>query len=150
MPRRVVYDTLHAQLKPLAHERRQAALAELGRQVNVTPAATDDARPMTWEELQTWRTAGMTVGGHTRTHPMLAALPSAELRSEIVAGRRELEESLGVPLDTFAYPYGTAADFDIRCEEAVYEAGYRCAFVNYPGNRALGTQSAHHSTLSRP
>lgn len=128
------YATLHGQLKPLSHEARRMALYDLARQAGLSSETTADARPMTWAELQAWHAAGMTVGGHTRTHPQLSALTNEELSAEIADDKRDLEQRLDEPIETFAYPYGTGADFDRRCEQAAQAAGYRCAFANRAGN----------------
>jgi peptidoglycan/xylan/chitin deacetylase (PgdA/CDA1 family) len=128
------YRVIHAALKPLADEHRRAALASLAEQGGVTPRADENSRPMTWQELRAWVAAGMSVGGHTQTHAQLSALGADELRDEVTRCKQELEQRLAVPVDTFAYPYGSTDDFDAPCEEAVRQAGFRCAFANRPGN----------------
>ena len=65
---------------------------------------------------------------------MLTALATDELRAEIRRSKHDLEEHLGVVIDTFAYPYGSREAYDERCVAAVRAAGFRCAFVNRPGN----------------
>ncbi len=50
--------------------------------------------------------AGMTIGAHTVTHPILAEVDMETARKEIVAGRRRLEEIGGAPVRLFAYPNG--------------------------------------------
>ncbi len=128
------YRIIHGALKPLTDGLRRAVLASLAEQCGVTPQTTEDSRPLTWRELQAWVAAGMTVGGHTQTHPQLAALGADEMRDEVTQCKRELERRLGVVVDTFAYPYGTPDDFDALCEDVTRDAGFRCAFANRPGH----------------
>lgn len=59
-----------------------------------------------WNELGALVRAGWAVGGHTVTHPDLTTLPAARAEEEIAAGGLALAERLGVPVTTFAYPYG--------------------------------------------
>jgi peptidoglycan/xylan/chitin deacetylase (PgdA/CDA1 family) len=68
--------------------------------------------------------AGWSVGAHTRTHPDLRRCSDAELESEVRGSREDLEDLLGVPVTTFAYPAG---HFDDRVVDAVRAAGFRSA-----------------------
>jgi len=61
---------------------------------------------MTWEMLREMRSTGMTIGGHTVNHPVLARLPQPAQRDEIVACGRRLAEELGEPMRYFSYPVG--------------------------------------------
>jgi peptidoglycan/xylan/chitin deacetylase (PgdA/CDA1 family) len=65
------------------------------------------------------------VGGHTHTHPQLDAVAAARARDEIGRCKALLEEILGAPVRSFAYPHGyssatvramvRAAGFDSAC-----------------------------------
>jgi peptidoglycan/xylan/chitin deacetylase (PgdA/CDA1 family) len=61
---------------------------------------------MRTEQVRTLVAAGMTVGGHTVTHPILSRLPDDEARAEIRAGRDALHDITGQPVRLFAYPNG--------------------------------------------
>lgn len=50
--------------------------------------------------------AGMELGGHTASHPILAAISGAEAEREIASGRSRLEEIAGTKVRLFAYPNG--------------------------------------------
>lgn len=123
----------HARLRALRPIERDAQLAEMAGRAGVELIAPDADRPMDWSELREWRGAGMDVGGHTRAHPFLAALPTDALDEEILGGKLDLERGLGSPIRLFAYPYGSYDAFDERCECAVRAAGYECAFANRAG-----------------
>lgn len=80
-----------------------------------------------WEEIAALdRHPLVTIGAHSRTHPLLTTLPHAEARQEITASRRELGERLGHPIDAFSYPYGGNS---FRLRHAARWAGYRHAFT---------------------
>src|SRR5258708_37659092 len=51
--------------------------------------------------------AGWELGSHSETHPSLTLDP-ATMRFEIVQSRQDLEAMLGVPILTFAFPFGIA------------------------------------------
>jgi peptidoglycan/xylan/chitin deacetylase (PgdA/CDA1 family) len=63
-------------------------------------------RVLDWDELGRLAEAGVTIGAHTCTHPDLSALDAARAEQEIVSARDRLAQRLGVPVVTFAYPYG--------------------------------------------
>ena len=59
-----------------------------------------------WDDLARLRDAGVTLGGHTRTHPWLPALGPADLDREVIECADEIKRRLGVVPSGFAYPYG--------------------------------------------
>jgi peptidoglycan/xylan/chitin deacetylase (PgdA/CDA1 family) len=61
---------------------------------------------MSSEQVQALHVAGMTVGAHTVTHPILAEITPQRARDEMAAGRARLEELTGAPVRLFAYPNG--------------------------------------------
>ncbi len=61
---------------------------------------------LAWAELRTLAAAGMEIGAHSVTHPWLPGLTPADLRHEVVGSKRALEQGLGQPVHSFAYPYG--------------------------------------------
>jgi peptidoglycan/xylan/chitin deacetylase (PgdA/CDA1 family) len=50
--------------------------------------------------------AGVQVGAHSHSHPELDTLAAARSWAEIVSSRAVLEDTLGKPVSSFAYPYG--------------------------------------------
>lgn len=65
--------------------------------------------------------AGLSIGAHTRTHPDLTGLTAFAARDEIAGSKHDLEEELGVPVRTFAHPYGARTPETERMAE---EAGF--------------------------
>lgn len=64
-------------------------------------------RPLlSWREIHKLKAGGLTVGAHSQTHVSLARLAPAEIEQEIAGSRQALEQMLGTPVRTFAYPYG--------------------------------------------
>jgi peptidoglycan/xylan/chitin deacetylase (PgdA/CDA1 family) len=85
---------------------------------------------MGWEELGRLAEAGWEIGSHTRTHPRLPTLGGGALEDELAGSRTDLEERLGVPCRSLAYPYGAA---DRRVAQAARAAGYAAAGGLLPG-----------------
>jgi peptidoglycan/xylan/chitin deacetylase (PgdA/CDA1 family) len=61
---------------------------------------------MSAEQIKELVAAGWEVGSHSRSHRDLTKLEPAIQRAEIVEAREVLQEALGVPVQTFAYPFG--------------------------------------------
>ena len=62
---------------------------------------------MTSEQVRALHSAGMEIGAHTVTHPILAEIPLGRARHEMVASRARLEEITAAPVRLFAYPNGS-------------------------------------------
>lgn len=78
---------------------------------------------MTWEQIKEMDAEGMTIGGHTKTHPYLTKITDPVILSnEIAGGKQIIEEHLGHPINTFAYPFGL---YNATTTKAVLDAGYK-------------------------
>jgi peptidoglycan/xylan/chitin deacetylase (PgdA/CDA1 family) len=88
---------------------------------------------MTWEMARELRTAGMSIGGHTVTHPVLGGLSRERQREEIAGCARRLREELGEPMRWFAYPVGARESFTALTAELLREQGVELAFSFYGG-----------------
>lgn len=83
---------------------------------------------MTSESVRKLREAGMQIGGHTVSHPILAATSASIARDEISNGKRHLEEILGEHISLFAYPNGKpGTDYLPEHTAMVDEAGFEAA-----------------------
>jgi len=79
-------------------------------------------RPMmTWAQIQEVQANGIEIGAHSLSHPQLDTLPLDQARTEIVTSKAQLENSLGQPITTFAYPHGY---YSQAVRQLVQEAGY--------------------------
>lgn len=88
---------------------------------------------MTWEQVRQMRAAGMHLGGHTVSHPLLARLPAAEQHRQIVGCRDRIEAELGEPMRYFSYPYGSEGSFDESTVRILAASGVELAFSFYGG-----------------
>jgi O-antigen biosynthesis protein len=77
-----------------------------------------------WAQLRDLAANGVEIGSHTVSHPALDLVTTSTARSEIVESKRMIEDRLGRPVETFAYPYGFQSP---RVRALVEEAGYASA-----------------------
>ncbi len=94
------------------------------------------ANYLTVDQIREMADAGWEVGSHSETHRDL--LTSTEtLRYEIVQSRKDLQDMLGVPILTFAYPFG---DMGSAAGDYVHFAGYIAAMgaTGYSWNQGRG------------
>lgn len=83
-----------------------------------------DEKRMSVAQLKELLAAGMSIGGHSRTHPDLTKLPPEQAREEIAGCKADLEQALGVPIQLFAYPGGA---FNQNVARLTQGAGYTAA-----------------------
>lgn len=61
---------------------------------------------MGWEELRQLAKEGLTLGAHTRTHPILTRLPLEKIQEEVRGSIEDLKREIGYVLPVFCYPNG--------------------------------------------
>jgi peptidoglycan/xylan/chitin deacetylase (PgdA/CDA1 family) len=88
---------------------------------------------MTWDMLREMQSAGMTIGGHTVTHPVLANLDEERQRDEIQGCKARIEMELRQTMTLFSYPVGGKTSFNATTQRYLREAGVRYAFSYYGG-----------------
>jgi peptidoglycan/xylan/chitin deacetylase (PgdA/CDA1 family) len=90
--------------------------------------------------------AGVEIGAHTISHPILTSLTDDSSRLEIAGGKKELEAIIGKPVSLFAYPNGKVdKDFDQRHARMAQEAGFSAAFTT-----AIGAVTAKQNRFQLP
>ncbi len=70
------------------------------------PIWPEPRRILSAEQILHWAGRGIEFGAHSRTHPNLTKLSVAECEAEIIGSKNDLAALLGVPVLSFAYPYG--------------------------------------------
>lgn len=77
---------------------------------------------MTSEQVKDLVAAGMEVGAHTMTHPILRTLTDYEVRREIQESRAVLERIIQRPVRSFAYPNGRPVEDYTERDRAIVES----------------------------
>jgi peptidoglycan/xylan/chitin deacetylase (PgdA/CDA1 family) len=113
---------------------------DAGRFLAGLEEACDSPRPdgserlfMNWEEAAEMARAGMAIGSHTHSHPVLAQTEPQDLARELTHSKSVLEERLRVPVRTLAYPFGLQETISPAVFKAAEVAGYDAAFSFYGG-----------------
>lgn len=132
--RQRVHAVIHQLLKPLPARERDPILQNLREWAAISSTGRPDYRVLSRAELVKLANHSLIeIGGHTRGHPQLSALSADAQRAEIAGGKQRVEELIGRSIETFAYPYGTAADFTAETAEVVRSTGFRAAVTTVPG-----------------
>lgn len=121
---------LLADIKHRPAPERAELVAAIGARVDGLP----DDLMMTSAQVRELAAAGMEIGGHTVSHPILTRLDDGRAREEIARGKAELEALLGQPVTLFAYPNGKAGqDYGDAHVAMARELGFRAAVTTDPG-----------------
>jgi peptidoglycan/xylan/chitin deacetylase (PgdA/CDA1 family) len=105
---------------------RERALAEFRDMLWVPSTVTEEEkadRPLNWAEISQMHESGwVSFGAHTMHHPVLSYLADPlEVRREVKQCRHVLEQQLGHPVRTFAYPIGRSEHIGEEAVQAVKE-----------------------------
>ena len=117
--------------KSLPDKRRRDLVEHIVEQLGVNDDSIKDAiedfAPLSERDLKDLEKYGISVGSHTRSHPILANFPAGKMKDELAGSRQIIERITNKPCVSFAYPNGGPGDFNDETRAAVMEAGYRCA-----------------------
>ena len=123
---------VNAVLKLLPEEARDAAIERLafslGVRLPLRPPAEYGA--IDWRQAREMADAGIEIGSHTLTHPILTGLSDERLREEVVQSRDRIQSAIRRKVETFCYPNG---DYDMRAQCEVARAGYQLAVTTEVG-----------------
>ena len=123
--RHYLYRTLWQLLYPMRDDERRKLLDDLLAWGNAKRTGRPTHRALSQDEVVNLVQGGLVeVGAHTVTHPSLSALPMALQQSEIQESKKYLEEIIGRPVRSFAYPHG---DYTADTVSIVRETGFSCA-----------------------
>lgn len=128
--RAAALDALLDRLKRVPDGERRDALPVIRRALGA-PTVAEPEGPlfMTWDHARELVAAGIDCQPHTMTHPILTRIDPDGLREELAESARVVCAETGREASAFAYPNGTAADFDPAVVRAVADAGYEVAFT---------------------
>lgn len=129
-PRQSLYRSLYQLLFALPEGERRQVLDQFVAWAGAEATGRPTHRTLTSDEvIQLDEGELIEVGAHTMTHPVLGALSTAAQRDEIRRSKIELQELLGHPLISFAYPHGSMSWETVAI---VREAGFMCAGTSHP------------------
>jgi len=79
------------------------------------------------------------IGSHTVSHNSLVNCNNRDLANELVSSKHYIEDIIGTPVNTIAYPYGAV---DKRVRDAAEKAGYTLGTCSY-----MYTNRSNHDQL---
>ncbi len=122
--------------KYMPAEARQSVAERIAERAGV---ALPNDLMMRSDQVRAMADAGMQIGAHTVSHPILARLDDAAARNEMRRSKGELESLLGRPVRLFAYPNGKpGTDYLPRHAALAHEVGFRAAVSTAPGAARSG------------
>lgn len=98
-----VISTLISKIKYMAPEKRSNIAYSIAEKLNYTPPKN---LMMSDNQIHEMSANGMTIGGHTMTHPILTEVSDKTAYKEISDGKLYLENVINKPVKCFAFPNG--------------------------------------------
>lgn len=94
-----------------------------------------DRTYLNWDEIREMKEYGIEIGSHTVTHPRLTSVDSVKVKEEVQQSKKEIEQKLEIPCESFCYPGGL---LNSEIANQVREAGYSNATTVSPGANHSG------------
>jgi len=121
-----------------------ASIDEMLRDYQPSEAELAPHYALNWEQILLMSSAGMEIGSHTHSHPILAKLAdTAAIDYELKHSRALIERHTGRPCIALAYPEGLDYAIDKRVVAAAERAGYVFALTSLRGIDALPLRAPH-------
>jgi len=128
-------------------EPRNAAIASLAETLGVAVPESIPGLYLDWDQVRSLD--GWEVGFHTVTHPVLASISAEDAAQEVGVSKRRIEEVIGRPVRTLAYPNGARGDFSVEVGAVIGEVGIDLAFTLQPGPARASEVRASPLTVRR-
>ncbi|HWR36964.1 MAG TPA: polysaccharide deacetylase family protein [Clostridia bacterium] len=91
---------------------------------------------LSWPELRRLANEGVTLGAHTRTHPIMTRISAERTREEAAGSLKDLQREIGRVTPVFAYPAGRHDDHAVRI---LREEGFVLGFTTMDGHNDLAS-----------
>lgn len=125
--RRKTLFTLIQELKYRTFEERHVLIEQM---LQLIPVTLPVNIMMTTDQIRQLYHAGMEIGGHTLSHPILARTDDKTVYTEIVDGKNKLEDMIQAPVRFFAYPNGKPGqDYLPKHVAMLREIGFEAALA---------------------
>ena len=125
--RNQTYQRLKNYMKTLKHAEAILTVKEFCDELGVQSAPNCI---MSWDSLRKLNQEGLTLGAHTRTHPLVNRVSLEEARKEAVGSLEDLKREIGFALPIFAYPSG---EFSNDVVSMLEREGFSLAFTTKRG-----------------
>jgi peptidoglycan/xylan/chitin deacetylase (PgdA/CDA1 family) len=131
-----VYDTAFPILQVFGMKAVVFVVADQLKRENIWDKDSGKVSPLlNQQQILEINSAGFEIGSHSMTHVKLTNVHERVAAEEILRSRMLLEILLNVPVNSFAYPYGSV---NATIKKIAMEAGYIFACANYSGPALFG------------
>jgi peptidoglycan/xylan/chitin deacetylase (PgdA/CDA1 family) len=127
LQRRQALKRLKSHIKSLPNEVALEEVEELCHELDVR---SRENCVLGWESLRTLAKEGVTLGAHTRTHPIMNHITPEDMQNEVKGSMQDLQREIGQTPNVFAYPSGFHNEDVVK---AVKQAGVALAFTTERG-----------------
>jgi peptidoglycan/xylan/chitin deacetylase (PgdA/CDA1 family) len=126
--RRAGLRRLENYVKTISHTEAMALVDQLCDELGDGQA--DERSVLSWDDLRNLVKEGVTLGAHTRTHPILTQMSTEQVRDEIRGSQQDLRREIENVLPIFSYPGGAHNDAVVKI---LKEEGFKIAFTTREG-----------------
>lgn len=130
LPSRSPLQQCLAWMKSMDDYRRSEVLAALEQ--GLCNTTLDHHGPMSWDQLREMAASGMEIGSHSCSHAVLANESRQRIQSELMQSRQRIENEIGRPCRSLAYPVGGGAAISPMVVAEAQNAGYEyaCSYIS--------------------
>lgn len=125
-------------LRKLEDDDRGRAIPELLRGLGVPASLTLPNYMLSWDEIRQMKAHNIEFGAHTVNHPVLTRTSAAQMRDEISASRKTIEQKLKAEVRHFAYPFGRNEHYTSEARLWIEQCGFKTAVTTEFGFNAPG------------
>ncbi|AWN42491.1 polysaccharide deacetylase family protein [Methylobacterium durans] len=137
------FEAVYRALRTGSEDRLLSVVADLCDRAGVRAGSIAAELCLDWSELRDLsRAPAVTIGAHTRSHPMLAKHDRDVAGAEIAEGRARIEAALARPVRHLSYPVGDRTSAGPRDFALARDLGFATAVTTRPGH--LFAQHADH------
>lgn len=128
------YNEIYWQLRDMGEDQKREAVMGLAQKYNFDPIEETKSVAMSWQQIREIEQDELvTIGAHTISHSALAKLTDADAKTEIEQSAAIIKAQTGIECMHFCYPYGSAAEANLREFKLTEEAGYKSAVTTQKG-----------------
>lgn len=120
-------------LKSCLDAERTSLLDKLAKELGILDLGGLDNLMLNWDQIREMSRHGISFGAHTVSHPVLATISIDEAEREISESKKTIEERIGNPVNSFAYPFGKRDDYKPEIFPILERLQFRCAVTTEPG-----------------
>jgi peptidoglycan/xylan/chitin deacetylase (PgdA/CDA1 family) len=137
-------------IKRLADQDKKRVVSELAGILDVeVPGGVFANLHLTWDQVREMNRNGIEMGAHTAGHPILTHIPLPKAEDELVRSKQKIEEEIGKPVVSFAYPNGGLEDFSPDVVRLVQKTGFELAFTLVNGTTRYAEIRSKPLTIRR-